>query len=217
MRLAAWSGLPCCRLCRGLPPPAMEVGDTVRQPKKWRWPYFEALYGSLSPRSDRCGGAVAAIAAGGLAETAAPSFRASALPGRLYPFIPGAGHIAPGEDFSEGRTLSCLMDAWASLGHFPGAREPTVLRLACQYVLALHSITVWLPCAFLAPGAACALPCWHVEPCAVGGLLSYKARVVRGAAALLPWCSWAWACHKMPNSQGRDPSTLDDQEGSAPL
>ena len=47
------------------------------------------------------------------------------------------------EDFSEGRMLSCLMDAWVSLGHFPGAREPTVLRLACQYVLALHSITVW--------------------------------------------------------------------------
>ena len=39
--------------------------------------------------------------------------------------------------------LSCLMDAWVSLGHFPYAREPLVSRLACQYILALHSITVW--------------------------------------------------------------------------
>ena len=31
--------------------------------------------------------------------------------------------------------LSCLMDAWVSLGHFPAACEPTVLRLACQYLL----------------------------------------------------------------------------------
>ena len=30
------------------------------------------------------------------------------------------------------------MDAWVSLGHFPRACEPTVLRLACQYVLALR-------------------------------------------------------------------------------
>ena len=46
------------------------------------------------------------------------------------------------DDFSEGRMLSCLMDGWVSLGHFPGAREPTVLRLACQYVPALHNVTV---------------------------------------------------------------------------
>ena len=47
------------------------------------------------------------------------------------------------DEFSKGRMLSCLMDAWVSLGHFPGAREPTVLRLACQYVLSLRNIAVW--------------------------------------------------------------------------
>ena len=36
-----------------------------------------------------------------------------------------------------------------SLEHFPGAREPAVLRIACQYILALHSVagspsTAWL-------------------------------------------------------------------------
>ena len=36
--------------------------------------------------------------------------------------------------------LSCLLDSWTSLGHFPEAREPTVLRLACQYIFALHNV-----------------------------------------------------------------------------
>ena len=36
------------------------------------------------------------------------------------------------------------------------------------------------------------------------------------ATALPPWPAGAWACHKMLNSQGRDPSTLEIQEGFAP-
>ena len=42
-----------------------------------------------------------------------------------------------------GRMLSCLMYAWVSLAHFPYARKPMVLQLACQCILALHSIAVW--------------------------------------------------------------------------
>ena len=38
--------------------------------------------------------------------------------------------------------LSCLLDSWVSLGHFPCARERAVLRIACQYILALHSVAV---------------------------------------------------------------------------
>ena len=45
------------------------------------------------------------------------------------------------DDLSEGRIFSCFMHAWVSLGHYPLAREPTVLRVACQYVLSLR-----LPC-----------------------------------------------------------------------
>ena len=37
--------------------------------------------------------------------------------------------------------LSCLMDAWMSVEHFPYARKPTVLQLVCQHILALHGIT----------------------------------------------------------------------------
>ena len=44
--------------------------------------------------------------------------------------------------------LSCLMDAWVSLGHFP------VLRLACQYLLALRDVTVWPSQPTLCAGAA---------------------------------------------------------------
>ena len=57
-------------------------------------------------------------------------------------------------DSSEGRMLSCLMDAWVSLGHFPAAREPTLLRLACQYLLALRDVTVWPSQPTLCAGAA---------------------------------------------------------------
>ena len=66
----------------------------------------------------------------------------------LFPVDATLWHMAPAtsiesDDFSEGRMLSCLMDAQVSLGHFPEVREPTVLRLVCQYVLALHNVTVW--------------------------------------------------------------------------
>ena len=35
------------------------------------------------------------------------------------------------------------MHAWVSLGHYLQALEPTVLRVACQYVLSLRNIAVW--------------------------------------------------------------------------
>ena len=44
-----------------------------------------------------------------------------------YPSFPAT--LLLSEDFSEGRMLSYLMDAWVSLGHFRGAYEPTVTRL----------------------------------------------------------------------------------------
>ena len=47
------------------------------------------------------------------------------------------------EDLREGRIFSCFMHAWVTLGHYPQAREPTVLRVACQYVLSLRNIGVW--------------------------------------------------------------------------
>ena len=39
------------------------------------------------------------------------------------------------DDFSEGRIFSSFTHAWVSLAHYPLAREPVVLRLACQYVI----------------------------------------------------------------------------------
>ena len=50
--------------------------------------------------------------------------------------------------------LFCLMDARVSLGHFLGACELTVLHLACQYVLALQNVTVWLLQPTLCAGSA---------------------------------------------------------------
>ena len=48
----------------------------------------------------------------------------------------------PCDDLSEGRMLSCLLNSWVSLSHFPRARKPTVLHPACQYILALHNVAV---------------------------------------------------------------------------
>ena len=66
-----------------------------------------------------------------------------------YPGVSIFWYLAPAtsffsNDLSEGWILSCLLDCWVSLGHFPCAREPAVLRIACQYILALHSVAVSL-------------------------------------------------------------------------
>ena len=57
-----------------------------------------------------------------------------------------------------------------------------------------------------APSVRCCPP---VDLCVVGGLLC----AVLCSAALA--CG-AWACHKILNSQGRDPRSLEIQEGFAP-
>ena len=83
---------------------------------------------------------VAAAASGGLATLLRLHFEHPPFPVESIWYMAPATSLES-DDFSEGRMLSCLMDAWVSLGHFFGAREPTVLRLACQYVLALHPTT----------------------------------------------------------------------------
>ena len=69
------------------------------------------------------------------------------------------------------------------------------------------------------PGLARICQCAPVIWCPTArwaGFRCTKARAVRGAAALLLVAPFARACHKIPNSQGRDPRTLEPQEGFAP-
>ena len=88
-----------------------------------------------------------------------------------YPGVSILWYLAPATSFfsnnlSEGRMRSCLLDSWVSLGHFPCARKPAVLRIACQYILALHIVAVSPP----QPPLCASSPLW-------GGLMNAGLRL----------------------------------------
>ena len=98
----------------------MEVGSTLLLAKQWRWPCFEAPFGFFSVRLGHCGGV-------------RKPFRSNCCrrTGRLlrlhfehlpFPADSTLWYLAPATallstDFSEGRMLSCLMDARPSPLH----------------------------------------------------------------------------------------------------
>ena len=122
----------------------MEVGGTVLLAKQWRALLRGAVWIPLAKgRLRRCTKTLSQFLPADWRRLLRLHFEHLPFPAdsTLWYLAPATALLS--EDFSEGRMLSCLMDAWVSLEHFPGAREPTVLRLACEYVLALRSIAVW--------------------------------------------------------------------------
>ena len=72
---------------RGLLLLAMEVGSNVLLARQWRWPCFEAPFGSLSVRLDRCGGVRKPFGAITAADWSCCAFTLSMCPFRqILPF-----------------------------------------------------------------------------------------------------------------------------------